>query len=39
MSTIWALDHIETKHTLYRGKGIAIAIFVEEVFLKNFRKV
>ena len=21
MSTIWAFDHIENKHTLYRGKG------------------
>ena len=21
MSAIWAFDHIENKHTLYRGKG------------------
>ena len=30
MSTVWAFDHIENKHTLYRGKDY-IKMFCESL--------
>ena len=35
MSTIAGFDHIESKHTLYRGKDILFVIFAKEKSLKS----
>ena len=35
MSTIVGFDHIESKHTSYRGKDILLVIFAKEKSLKS----